>query len=326
MAGYNWNLTPTGIGSRLATSTGRDGPVTILEEQYRPSPGERRGMSGRLVIGSARCSCQAAADAQTFAAGWKPLARWAREVAVAAHSTEIGGEDSKGDLRQALPLWKRALDLFCLFISLPVTLPLGLCIAAYIKLVSAGPALFRQERVGFRGRRFVCLKFRTMRVNADQEAHARHLRALMQRDAPLTKLDAAGDPRLIPGGALLRATGLDELPQLINVLLGEMSLVGPRPCIPYEYEILSEHDKQRFEAVPGLTGLWQVSGKNKTTFSQMIELDIRYARTKSLWLDLKIMARTFSALAAQVRETRQAAPVAAAPTILPTPRVSRETL
>jgi exopolysaccharide production protein ExoY len=137
----------------------------------------------------------------------------------------------------------------------------------------------------------------------------------------LTKLDAKGDPRLISGGALLRASGLDELPQLINVLRAEMSLVGPRPCVPYEYEEFSEHDKQRCEAMPGLTGLWQVNGKNKTTFRRMISLDIEYARTKSLWLDITIMFKTFSALLGQVRETRQPVP---APVLISTPAATRE--
>ena len=137
----------------------------------------------------------------------------------------------------------------------------------------------------------------------------------------MTKLDAKGDPRLIPGGVLLRASGLDELPQLLNILQGDMSIVGPRPCVPYEFEEFSDWDRQRFEAMPGLTGLWQVSGKSRTTFRQMIALDIQYARTKSLWLDLKIMFKTFSALIAQVRETREAAPNTV---LLQTPQTKRE--
>jgi lipopolysaccharide/colanic/teichoic acid biosynthesis glycosyltransferase len=205
-----------------------------------------------------------------------------------------------------LPAWKRLLDLLCIVVSLPVTLPLGLAIALYIKWTSPGPVLFRQERIGYRGQRFWCLKFRTMRVDADTRCHQQHLQNLLRSDAPMTKLDVKGDPRLIRGGAFLRATGLDELPQLINVLRGEMSLVGPRPCLPYEYEQYDEWARQRCLAVPGLTGLWQVSGKNHTTFRRMIELDIQYAQTKSLWLDLRIMWKTFSALAAQVRETRAA--------------------
>lgn len=232
-------------------------------------------------------------------------------------------EQGSAGASSPLPAWKRVLDLLCLVASLPLTLPLSLGIAAYIKLTSEGPAVFRQERVGYRGRRFTCFKFRTMRVNADVASHQRHLSNLMRSDKPMTKLDAKGDPRLIPAGALLRASGLDELPQLINVLQGDMSIVGPRPCVPYEYEEFSDWDRQRFEAMPGLTGLWQVNGKNRTTFRQMIALDIRYARTKSLGLDLKIMFQTFSALVAQVRDIREAS-TNAAPTVLAAPEATRE--
>jgi lipopolysaccharide/colanic/teichoic acid biosynthesis glycosyltransferase len=116
----------------------------------------------------------------------------------------------------------------------------------------------------------------------------------------MTKLDAQGDDRLIPGAAFLRATGLDELPQLLNVWRGEMSVVGPRPCLPYEYAEYSDAQKARFAAAPGLTGLWQVSGKNRTTFKQMISLDIQYAQQKSLLLDLAIMVKTPIVLLKQV--------------------------
>jgi lipopolysaccharide/colanic/teichoic acid biosynthesis glycosyltransferase len=126
----------------------------------------------------------------------------------------------------------------------------------------------------------------------------------MGSNAPMVKMDAKHDSRLIPGGWLLRATGLDELPQIINVLRGDMTLVGPRPCIPYEYEKYTTWQKERFASLPGLTGLWQVSGKNKTTFNEMISFDIKYAKTKSLWLDLKIMLLTLPALLQQVYETR----------------------
>jgi lipopolysaccharide/colanic/teichoic acid biosynthesis glycosyltransferase len=120
----------------------------------------------------------------------------------------------------------------------------------------------------------------------------------------MVKLDAKGDHRLIPLGSFLRATGLDELPQLLNVLRGEMSIVGPRPCLPYEYENYQPRQKRRFEVVPGLTGLWQVSGKNKTTFAEMINLDIFYAENQSLRLDIAIMLRTPPALISQVVEVR----------------------
>src|SRR5262249_16481691 len=156
-----------------------------------------------------------------------------------------------------------------------------LMIAAWIKIASPGPVFFRQERVGYRGKRFMCLKFRSMKADADDGLHKDYLKQLMRSKTAMTKMDVKGDSRLIPFGAVLRASGLDELPQLINVLRGEMSLVGPRPCIPYEYEEYLPWQKERFETLPGLTGLWQVSGKNRTTFNEMISLDIAYVRNKT---------------------------------------------
>jgi exopolysaccharide production protein ExoY len=203
-----------------------------------------------------------------------------------------------------IPVWKRALDLLCIALALPVLVPVMTVIALLIYLVSPGSVFYLNERVGYRGRRFICFKFRTMKVNADVGVHQQHLADLMRSDAPMVKMDSKGDARLIPFGAFLRATGLDELPQLFNVLGGEMSLVGPRPCIPYEYESYAPAQKRRFNSLPGLTGLWQVSGKNKTTFSEMIALDIQYAETKSLWLDLSIMFRTLPTLLGQVIESK----------------------
>jgi lipopolysaccharide/colanic/teichoic acid biosynthesis glycosyltransferase len=181
-----------------------------------------------------------------------------------------------------------------------------------------GPLLFHQERVGRQGRRFVIHKFRTMRADAVAGAHAQHVAALMQSGAPLQKLDARGDARLIPGGWLLRATGLDELPQLLNVLAGDMSVVGPRPCLPYEYEAYTARQRRRFAATPGLTGLWQVSGKNRTTFARMVTLDIVYARRRSLALDLGILLRTPTALLRQLADIRRArrAPLPPAPSAI----------
>ncbi|HEU6449220.1 MAG TPA: sugar transferase [Verrucomicrobiae bacterium] len=203
---------------------------------------------------------------------------------------------------EGLPLWKRALDLALIALSLPLTLPVGILIALVIKCVSRGPVFFRQERIGYLGRKFLCYKFRTMHTGAQAAGHEQHLAHLISSDAPMEKLDARGDKRIIPGGRKLRAWGLDELPQLFNVLRSEMSLVGPRPCLPYECAKFLPWQKKRFRAVPGLTGLWQVSGKNRTTFSEMIRLDIQYARTKSLWLDLKIIFKTVPALVAQSRD------------------------
>ena len=201
--------------------------------------------------------------------------------------------------------WKRILDVSVVLLALPLLVPLMVVVAGLIRVVSAGPVLFKQERVGYLGRRFMCFKFRTMFVGADAAVHQGHLRFLMDSNTPMTKMDSEGDPRIIPFGLLLRSSGLDELPQLINVLRGEMSLVGPRPCLPYEYENYLPWHKERFSSVPGLTGLWQVSGKNHTTFVEMIQLDIRYAREKKLWFDIKILLRTIPALITQVWETRR---------------------
>lgn len=193
-----------------------------------------------------------------------------------------------------------------MILSLPLTFSLSSVIAVFIKLASPGPLIFRQERIGLRGERFLCFKFRTMKVDADNSSHRDYLKQLMSSKSPMTKMDLKGDRRLIPGGALLRATGLDELPQLVNIWRGEMSLVGPRPCLPYEFEDHTDVQKHRYDALPGLTGYWQVSGKNRTTFNEMVQMDIWYAGHRSLWLDLKIIARTPFTLIQQVLAARLA--------------------
>lgn len=203
-----------------------------------------------------------------------------------------------------LPGWKRALDIVCCLVALPAFLVCTFFVAVLTKILSPGPIFFRQERVGFKGRRFRLYKFRTMHVTADVSTHQLHFAQLIRSNVPMRKLDERGDRRLIPFGRLLRATGLDELPQILNVLRGEMTIVGPRPCIPYEYAQYSPPQRERFDVAPGLTGLWQVSGKNRTTFEEMIRLDISYARNRSLGLDLRIIARTVPALVAQVIEAR----------------------
>jgi len=214
-----------------------------------------------------------------------------------------------------LPLWKRALDFAIIFALLPGIALLGAFIALLIKCGSSGPVLFYQRRIGYRGREFTCLKFRTMRHNADTGFHQKHTQNLIQTQAPMVKLDGKRDPRLIPFGTALRATGLDELPQLINVLRGEMSIVGPRPCVPYEAELFEPWHRRRFNAVPGLTGLWQVSGKNRTTFNQMVQLDIDYSEQMSLALDLKIILKTLPALWTQCQDTRAQRKAKAAPIV-----------
>ena len=165
-------------------------------------------------------------------------------------------------LRSAFRFWLTAMAL----------------VSTWILLASPGPLLYRQERIGYRGRRFMILKFRTMKINVETQTHEGYFERLMQTDCPMTKLDCR-DARLIRGGRILRALGLDELPQLFNVVRGEMSLVGPRPCTPHEFERYQPAQKERVNAPPGLTGYWQVNGKNKTTFSEMIAMDIFYAKS-----------------------------------------------
>ncbi len=200
--------------------------------------------------------------------------------------------------------FKRILDVTVCLLAMPVLAVITLLIAIVMRIVSPGPVFFTQERVGHLGKRFKIYKFRTMTVAADTTVHQQYLSQLIGSNAPMVKLDSRGDSRLIPGCWLLRATGLDELPQLINVLRGEMSLVGPRPCLPGEYAQYTLDQRKRFLAMPGLTGLWQVSGKNRTTFDEMIRLDIKYAESKSFWLDLYIICVTIPALLQQVSDTR----------------------
>ena len=203
-----------------------------------------------------------------------------------------------------IPRWKRTMDVVFVLLILPFVLPLAVLVAVLIRMVSPGPVLFRQERVGYLGRKFMCFKFRTMFVGAETTTHQGHLQHLMESDVPMVKLDARGDSRIIPFGLLLRLSGLDELPQLINVLRGEMSMVGPRPCLAYECDNYLPWQRERFNTLPGLTGLWQVSGKNQTTFAEMMRLDISYARNKTLWLDLTIILKTIPAILGQVWQSR----------------------
>jgi lipopolysaccharide/colanic/teichoic acid biosynthesis glycosyltransferase len=223
---------------------------------------------------------------------------------------------------------KRIFDVVCCLVALPILALITLAVAICMQLVSPGPVFFRQERVGYQGRRFRIYKFRTMTVAADTGVHQQYVSQLMGSNAPMVKLDARGDSRLIFGGWLIRACGLDELPQLINVLRGDMSLVGPRPCLPAEYEQYSPQQRRRFGATPGLTGLWQVSGKNRTTFNEMIRLDIEYAENRNFWMDLAIIAKTIPALVQQLMDTRRSrkqAALSSRMTEIPFPISSRMT-
>jgi len=204
------------------------------------------------------------------------------------------------DVLFQVPLWKRAIDIAGSVLALLLLSPLLLAVPILIKIVSPGPVLFRQNRVGYRGRTFTIWKFRTMHVNADPTPHRDYVQGLIANGDCMTKLDNGKDRRIIPFGNLLRATGIDELPQLVNVFLGDMSLVGPRPCLSYEVQEYSPWQMRRFDAVPGLTGLWQVSGKNRTTFKEMMRLDIGYAKKRAFLLDMIIFLKTIPAIVRQV--------------------------
>jgi exopolysaccharide production protein ExoY len=203
------------------------------------------------------------------------------------------------------PSWKAGLDITCILLSLPLWLPLMILLMLVTRIASPGPIFYSQKRVGLGGRHFSIWKFRTMKVSAETQTHERYFENLMRVDCPMTKLDAYGDPRLAPFGRVLRASGLDELPQIFNVLNGEMSLVGPRPCTPNEFAHYEPWQRRRVNCLPGLTGYWQVNGKNKTTFRQMIEMDLFYLKNTSIWLDLKIILRTGTVMAGQIFESRQ---------------------
>ena len=208
---------------------------------------------------------------------------------------------TREQVRKLFETIKRLMDVFGSLALLVVSGPLFLAIALAIKLTTSGPVFYRQQRVGQHGIPFAMLKFRSMRVNSDASSHKEYVRqfiaGIAERhpgntgDRGVYKLTS--DPRITNLGAFLRRTSLDELPQLINVLRGDMSLVGPRPPIDYEVERYEWwHRRRLLEAKPGITGLWQVSGRNRVAFDDMVRLDLMYARAWTPWLDLKIMFQT----------------------------------
>ena len=201
--------------------------------------------------------------------------------------------------------WKFALDITCILLALPIWLPLMILLVLVTRLASPGPIFYRQKRVGLGGKHFSIWKFRTMQVSAETQTHEHYFHELMAGDRPMTKLDTYGDPRLAPFGRFLRASGLDELPQIFNVLCGEMSLVGPRPCTPNEFTHYEPWQRERVNALPGLTGYWQVNGKNKTTFNEMIVMDLFYLKNLSILLDLKIIFKTGAVIAGQLLESQR---------------------
>jgi lipopolysaccharide/colanic/teichoic acid biosynthesis glycosyltransferase len=195
---------------------------------------------------------------------------------------------------------RRLLDLVAASTLILLLLPVMIAIAVAVRLDSRGPAMFRQRRVGFRERQFTVYKFRSMRLDADEERHRQYISAMIGTAEAEPVEDTGGetlyklavDDRITPVGRKIRSWSVDELPQLFNVVLGDMSLVGPRPAIPYEVESYPAWYSKRFAVKPGLTGLWQVSGRNQRTYEEMVSLDIDYAENRSLLGDLAILAKT----------------------------------
>ncbi|MGH3717112.1 MAG: sugar transferase [Micromonosporaceae bacterium] len=192
---------------------------------------------------------------------------------------------------------RQLTEAFVALVLLLLVSPVLVAVAVAVKLSGPGPVLFRQERLGLHRRGFRIIKFRTMADGNSDEIHRRYVRRLLTEDAPPDGGQAgvyklAADPRVTRIGGFLRRTSLDELPQLWNVVRGELSLVGPRPVLAWEAELFPEGAERRFTVRPGITGLWQISGRSTVDYRAALELDVRYAQTKSLWLDLWILART----------------------------------
>jgi len=211
----------------------------------------------------------------------------------------IARESSELFARAKVFLLKRALDLMLTCLILIAFSPLLLLIMLAIKMGSPGPVFYAQTRLGKKGEPFRFYKFRSMYVNTDDAHHRSYLKSLIKAGNPY-KVDENGEPlfkifddgRVTRVGRLIRRYSVDEFPQLFNVLKGEMSLVGPRPPLAHEYQDYSDWHRKRLDGIPGITGLWQVNGKSKISFDEMVKLDIHYLKNWSLWLDIKIILRT----------------------------------
>lgn len=196
------------------------------------------------------------------------------------------------DERKLYKFLKRTIDIVGSLIGIILTSPLLLIIGIWIKLESKGPIVFSQERVGLKGKTFKMYKLRSMVVNAEELK--KKLETKNEMSGPMFKIK--DDPRITKVGRLIRKTSIDELAQLVNVLKGDMSLVGPRPSLPKEVEQFEDWMLERLEVKPGLTCYWQVMGRNNIEFNEWMELDVKYVRERSLWLDIKLIFKTFFVL------------------------------
>lgn len=201
-----------------------------------------------------------------------------------------------GHTNRYLPV-KRVFDFCFALFAILLFSPIMLAIALGIRISSPGPILYRQKRIGKDGMPFIMLKFRSMQVSNNPDLHQEYVQNLINHNlSPLdlgkNSLKIIGDPRITGIGKYLRKYSVDELPQFFNVLKGEMSIIGPRPPLPYEYEVYKEWHKQRLTALPGITGLWQVMKHNTVSFDEMVHIDLDYIRSMNLWMDLKIILLT----------------------------------
>jgi len=224
-------------------------------------------------------------------------------------STVRGGAGIEGNKAQVYEVrqirayrCKRAFDLIAASMSLVLAAPLAAVIALLIKLSGPGPVLFKQPRIGKDGKEFLFYKFRSMRVDCDDTSHREYIKLFIEGNEEGLKkyyrgrkvYKMTGDNRVTAVGRFLRRTSLDELPQLINVFRGEMSVVGPRPHILYEVELYKDWHRRRLKGTPGITGWWQIHGRSRVTFDQSVKMDIWYLERQSLILDIRIMLRTIT--------------------------------
>jgi len=192
---------------------------------------------------------------------------------------------------------KRIFDIIIVLLLLPICSMLLVLIAVAIKLYSPGPIFYQQERMGKNGKSFKMYKFRSMHVGNNNQSHRQFMQRMIRdnlrpQDVGLKVMKLNDDPRITRPGKLLRMISLDELPQFINVLRGDMSIVGPRPPLPYEVELYEDWHKRRLDVLPGITGLWQVTAHNQVSFDDMVQIDLNYIQSMNFWLDLKIILLT----------------------------------
>jgi exopolysaccharide biosynthesis polyprenyl glycosylphosphotransferase len=237
---------------------------------------------------------------------WR-LMPWAVCLPVGALKVEMVGMvpligPRKSNIEGLNYIIKRGFDIIAAALLALVCAPIMAIAALAVRLFDGPPVLFRQNRVGIHGKPFELLKFRTMRTNCAEQVHREYVKSWIEQDGAASGQNGAAvyklraDPRITRVGAWLRKFSIDELPQLINVLRGEMSLIGPRPALPYELELYQDWHRHRLDAPPGITGLWQVSGRNRLSFDEMVQLDIEYIEDWSLYHDLGILLRTLPAM------------------------------